>query len=306
MSNFADRSGYNRLNMFPPVIKMLLLSNVLIFILGFVVPQYIVEIMTPDGLRQAQYGADTIYGGLWPITSEFFLPTQYLTHLFLHGGFGHIFFNMIALWMFGMELEQVWGSKRFLIFYLICGLGAGVTQSIVTYISGDVVPTVGASGAIMGVMVAFAVLNPDRIIYVQLFLPLKAKYAVMLFIGIDLYFGFGGAGDGVARFAHLGGALTGFIMLMAAGKGRLTNLFERKRERDIASAPPPIANRAHVIDVQFRDTNPASNRHAPQMMDFGSEQERIDAILDKISRTGYQTLTDEEKQILTEASKRMR
>lgn len=277
--------------MFPPVIRTLLLVNLAVFVAGLSGSD-VIEVVTG-------------YSALWPIGSSPFYPWQYFTYLFIHASFGHIFFNMLALWMFGMELEQTWGSKRFLIFYLVCGIGAGLIHSAVTMAMGNEAPTIGASGAIMGVMVAFAMLFPDRIIYIQLFLPLKAKYAVMLFIGIDLFFGFGGgAGDNVARFAHLGGALVGFIMVMVGGKMTLGGIFDRKRSAPVV-APPP-AERPRVIDVRFRESDLASHRHAPQQMNFGNEQERIDAILDKISKTGYQTLTDEEKTILLEASKRMR
>jgi hypothetical protein len=160
----------------------------------------------------------------------------------------------------------------------------------------------------MGVMVAFAMLFPDRIIYVQLFLPLKAKYAVMIFVAIDLFFGFGAvAGDNVARFAHLGGALIGFIIVMVGGRMTLGGIFDRKRVDSTRVAPPQPMERGRVIEARFRDVDPLQQaRHIPPRMDFGDDQDRIDAILDKISRTGYQTLTDEEKAILTEASKRMR
>jgi membrane associated rhomboid family serine protease len=313
MAYFSERSGYDRFQMFPPVIKVLLIVNIAAFVLGFVLPQYVISIPTDEGLQPTQIGADTLFGGLWPISSPFWIVTQYFTYMFLHGGIGHIFFNMLALWMFGMELEQLWGSKRFLIYYLICGLGAGVMQSIVTSLEGSHFPTVGASGAIMGVMVAFGMLFPDRIIYLQFFFPLKAKYAVLVFAAIDLYMGVASQpGDNVAHFAHLGGALVGFIMIMAGGKMTLGGLFDRRRKAPPV-APPKQQERARVIDVRFRESEPAapaaqpaSSRHAPVQMNFGSDQERIDAILDKISRSGYQTLTDEEKAILTEASKRMR
>ncbi|MBC8144866.1 MAG: rhomboid family intramembrane serine protease [bacterium] len=292
MSTFSDRSGLSRFTMFPPVIRTLLLMNLAVFLIGLAKSDAFAEIIG--------------YSALWPFSSGNWYPWQYVSYLFVHAGFGHIFFNMLALWMFGMELEQTWGSKRFLVFYLACGIGAGLIHSIMTMMMGNEAPTVGASGAIMGVMVAFAMLYPDRIIYVQFFLPLKAKYAVMLFIGIDLFFGFGAVGgDNVARFAHLGGALVGFVLVMVGGKMTLGGLFNRNRVTP-GVAPPVARERARVIDVRFRETEPASHRHAPQKMDFGNDQERIDAILDKISKTGYQTLTDEEKAILLEASKRMR
>jgi membrane associated rhomboid family serine protease len=295
MPYLNERPDTGRLQMFPPVIRALLLINALVFLLGMMQSAQVQEILA--------------YCALWPVSvSEAFRPWQFVTYLFLHAGLGHIFLNMLALWMFGMELENLWGSKRFLIYYLACGIGAGVMQSIVMAVTGSTSPTVGASGAIMGVMTAFGLIFPDRIIYFNFFFPMKAKWAVLIFAGIDLFSGISSSpGDNVAHFAHLGGALVGFIILRAGGKLTLGGVFDRRRGAPPRVVPPPPRERARVVDVQFRESEPApSSRHAPAQMNFGSDQERIDAILDKISRTGYQTLTDEEKAILTEASKRMR
>lgn len=173
----------------------------------------------------------------------------------MHGSFEHIFFNMFALWMFGSILENVWGPRRFLSFYLICGIGAaffymltltrrfhhilqetGITEEQVQnwwylythHISGTfamlpdkiqeiwIVPTLGASGAIFGVLVAFGYMFPNSMIYIYFFFPLKAKYFVTIYILIELFLGIqNSAGDNVAHFAHLGGALVGFVLMKA-------------------------------------------------------------------------------------------
>jgi membrane associated rhomboid family serine protease len=202
MSNFR----YYRPDNFPPVIKNLLIINALIYL--------------AQTLLDSEY-ALTARLALWPIDSPFFSPYQLFTHMFTHGSFGHILFNMFALWMCGKILENVWASKRFLSFYLICGLGAAVTHLTVQYFMGGGAPAVGASGAVMGVLVAFAYLFPNTELFI-LFIPfpVKAKWAVIGYVLIDLFGGIARfSGDNIAHFAHLGGALTGFILVLIWNKG---------------------------------------------------------------------------------------
>jgi membrane associated rhomboid family serine protease len=280
-------------------------ANVLIFLLGYV-PFGTIE---GEAARLGDYLLG--YGALRPIGNPFFRPWQYFTYMFLHGGFLHIFLNMLVLWMFGMELAQMWGSKRFLVYYLLCGLGAGIIHSLVTLAIGSAGSTVGASGAIMGVMVAFSMVFPDRIIGIM-FIPMRAKYAALVYAGYDLIFGIRGD-DGIAHFAHLGGALVGFILLKIGGSLTLDGIFARIPGFKQKSAPrmeafqprPQYAPRPKVVDVEYRDV-PSERRSGPLNMNFGPDQERIDAILDKISRSGYQNLTEEEKALLVEAGKKMR
>jgi len=185
----------------------------------------------------------TDWGALHYFSSRDFMPHQLITHMFLHGGMSHIFFNLFSLYMFGSTLENHIGSKRFLIFYLICGLGAGLlTQLTIPYsaeafaksVSGlgaasehnlsiaQVVQAykheysmIGASGAIMGVMAAFAYLFPNTEMFIMFIpMPIKAKYVIPVFVLIDLFGGINpSAGDNVAHFAHLGGALVGFLLV---------------------------------------------------------------------------------------------
>jgi membrane associated rhomboid family serine protease len=141
--------------------------------------------------------------------------------MFSHGSIGHIFFNMFALFMFGKTLENVWGPKRFLNFYLLSGIGAAVVHLAVQYYMGGYAPAVGASGAVMGVLVAFAYLFPNTELFI-LFIPfpIKAKWAVIGYVLIDLFGGIANvSGDNIAHFAHLGGALTGFILVLIWNKG---------------------------------------------------------------------------------------
>ena len=167
-------------------------------------------------------------------------PWQILTHFFMHqtlvldeGGhfispyFYHILFNMFGLYMFGRILENVWGPKRFLIFYLACGVGAAITHLLVQYLMGGGAPTIGASGAVMGIFVAFGYLFPNtELMIIPIPIPIKAKWVVLVYIGIDLFGGFGNiAGDNIAHFAHLGGALTGFIILLFWNKNNRKTLY---------------------------------------------------------------------------------
>jgi membrane associated rhomboid family serine protease len=181
----------------PPVTKALLLINVAAFSIDMLL-----------GLVLTRYFA------LWPVTSDLFMPWQVVSYAFLHGGIGHLFFNMLGLWMFGSELERLWGQRRYLQFLVASILAAAALQLLVTYLTGARYPTVGASGGLFGLLLAFGILFPNRII-VPLFppIPMKAKYFVAIFGALELFFGMSGTASGIAHFAHLGGMLGGFLMI---------------------------------------------------------------------------------------------
>ncbi len=155
---------------------------------------------------------------LWPYGDPIspFAPWQILTYGFLHGGVGHIFFNMFGLWMFGRDLERMMGAKRFLIYFLTCVVGAGLIQLIVAGIQGGFpYPTVGASGGVFGILLAYGMTYPNRMIMLMIPpIPMKAKYFVLFYGLLELYLGVSGDATGVANFAHLGGMLFGFLLLM--------------------------------------------------------------------------------------------
>ena len=170
-------------------------------------------------INVALFAADLLFGrmltalfALWPLGTHF-MPWQVVTYAFLHGSVGHLFFNMLGLWMFGSELERLWGGKRYLQFYFASVLTAALTQLVVGLLIGGA-PTVGASGGLFGLLLAFGMMFPNRII-MPLFppIPMKAKTFVMVFGGIELLFGVTGTASGVAHFAHLGGMLGGFLMM---------------------------------------------------------------------------------------------
>lgn len=151
---------------------------------------------------------------LFPVGSGYFYPWQLLTYGFLHGDIMHIAFNMFALWMFGRELELLMGSRRFLTYFLTCIVGAGIVQLVVAQLTGNFYPTVGASGGVFGILLAFGMAFPNRMIML-IFppIPMRAKYFVLVFGLLELYLGVSGSAPGIANFAHLGGMLFGFALL---------------------------------------------------------------------------------------------
>jgi len=191
------------------------------------IPTVIFALLIANGLVFAlqQFDPRFMFGNfaLWPfgVPSSPFAPWQLLTYGFLHGDVMHLAFNMFMLWMFGKELEVQMGSQRFLIYYLTGVIGAGIIQLIVAGTQGGIYPTVGASGGVFALLLAFGMTFPNRMIML-LFppIPMKAKYMVILFGVLELYLGFSGRAPGVANFAHLGGMLFGFILLQYWKKPR--------------------------------------------------------------------------------------
>jgi len=150
---------------------------------------------------------------LWPIASGAFMPWQMLTYAFLHGDAQHLFFNMLGLWMFGVELERLWGTKRYVQFLVASALAAAVAQLALSALLGLHAPTVGASGALFGLLAAFGLLFPNRPVALFMVLPTTARNAVLIFGAIELFFGYTSPMGGVAHFAHLGGMVGGWLMI---------------------------------------------------------------------------------------------
>lgn len=217
---------YTRPESLPPIVKNLIFINALFFLAT--------ELLFRD---VGEFGLQGIFG-LWPINHENFRPYQIFTHMFTHAGLGHIFFNMFSLWMFGRMLENIWGPKKFLLFYLVCGIGSAVAHMTMAYfqyqpiqealelakaagqteyvdlILSQPMYAVGASGAVMGVLVGFAYLFPNTELML-LFppIPIKAKWLIIGLVAFDLFGGLGKTSDGIAHWAHLGGAAMGFILV---------------------------------------------------------------------------------------------
>ncbi len=293
-SNYYRPPMLGGFRFFPPVIKALLITNILIFLLM-------------SFFRLFHFGGISLYGllielfGLMPLAHGFY-PWQLFTYQFIHADFWHILFNMVfGLWMFGMEIEHIWGSKKFLFYYLMCGVVAGVAQLLLAPIFEPTLgPTIGASGAIYGVLIAFAVLFPDRYIFLYFLIPVKVKYFVMFLIVFGVM-SVGGQSN-VANLAHLGGALAGYLYILYDRRRLKTSTsFQSWMSYSPWSKPKDRVN--DVVDAKVYDITESQSYQPKQPAD--DQQKRIDEILDKISRSGYQSLSDEEKKILFEASKRM-
>ncbi|MBD3168011.1 MAG: rhomboid family intramembrane serine protease [candidate division Zixibacteria bacterium] len=245
----------------PPVIKYLLIANAAVFFLQIILPRDFIY-----------------YFGLVPAwVSSKFAIWQFGTYMFLHGGFFHILFNMFALWMFGSDIERSWGSREFLKYYFLCGIGAGVINYL--FAMGSSIPVIGASGAVYGILVAYAMLFPNRVIYIYFLFPVKAKYLVMAFAAIEFISTWNRSSDGVAHFAHLGGMLVGFLYLKS--DWRMPNLFGKMKSS---------------VSSKKKKKEDKKKRREEEILD------KVDEILDKINKIGYHNLSDEEKKILSEAS----
>ncbi len=290
--------GYQRpslfggFSFFPPVIKTLLISNVAVFI-----AMLFFGLFTIGGMSVTQMIGQVF--PLYPIGNGFQI-WQLVTYLFMHGSFMHLLFNMFALWMFGLELENEWGSRKFLTYYMLCGVGAGLSTLFIGPLFGPAAPTVGASGAIYGVLLAFGMMYPDRPIFVSFLLPIRARYFVLMYIVLEIYAGVSSTSDGVAHFAHLGGAAVGFVYILWDQKRfPFQDLISRQAERYVPTEKVneySSGTRGRVYDAKYSDVNDR---------DRTISQARIDEILDKISQSGYQSLSENEKKILFDASKKL-
>ena len=306
------------MNNIPTMTKNLLIVNVLAFIATFVFERSGIDLTRMLGLH-------------FFLASEFHIY-QFITYMFLHGGFTHILFNMFALWMFGSVIERVWGPKKFLFYYICCGVGAGFTQELVQYITysmegiaayqyvnaGGVQmttdayinlwTTIGASGAVYGILLAFGMIFPNERLFIIPFpFPIKAKWLILGYIAIELFSAMSGPGDGVAHMAHLGGMLFGFLLIRywqkhpdssaGFGRSRGQEFFDNlKRKYDARQNQQHM--KAEHTSAPRRETDEEYNARQRK------NQEEVDAILDKIRKSGYDSLTKEEKKKLFDQSRR--
>ena len=227
------------MSFFPPftrMVKALIIVTSAVFILTFL------------PYRLFGWEAPFLWLGLQPYAVLHHLYLwQIVTYLFLHGGFFHVLFNMFALWMFGPDLEQLWGETEFLKFYLLTGAGAGVLDvALSTFFGSPYSLTIGASGAIYGLLLAFGLIFPDRPIFLWFIIPIKAKWFVLIIGAIEFFSEVGGPGSNISHLAHLGGMLVAYLYLRGTGisermqaryaewrRARLRRKFEvymRKRE----------------------------------------------------------------------------
>ncbi|MCU0821308.1 MAG: rhomboid family intramembrane serine protease [Spirochaetes bacterium] len=266
------------------VLKLIII-NVLVFIIQVFVQQYQV-IYTLNGFNGTSSIADFYLGLIPALVTEKGYIWQIFSYMFLHSStsFIHIFFNMYAVLIFGVPIEQEWGSRRFLLYYLICGTGAGIAIYLINLISGNIgyyVPTIGASGAVFGLLLAFGLLFPDAELLLFFILPIKAKYLVILYGGIELYLELFGGETSISHIGHLGGLVSGIIFFIILKKPNLkfkSKLFKAKIEKKI-------------------NLNPTQNELRLKKMDPGSRETRLE-ILKKIRSDGFTSLSDDEIQFI--------
>lgn len=252
-----------------PMVKYLIIANIAVFVVQQIGGMSFTEI----------FGLQTNF-------LRHFMIWQVFSYMFLHGGLLHLFFNMLILWLFGTEVEGAWGSKAFLKYYIICGIGAGVIQALFNiwvFPSSNII--IGASGAIYGILLAFALIDPEREItfLFLLVLPIhvKAKYLVTALAETALFAGFF-TNDGVAHFAHLGGMLVGFLYLKIDWRVSAAGTWIRRQK----------ASREVVKQAKKRQQSIRL-------------RESVDHILDKINEVGYENLTQDEKALLKQASQQL-
>ncbi|MEA1928166.1 MAG: rhomboid family intramembrane serine protease [Candidatus Auribacterota bacterium] len=256
----------------PPAVKGLLLVNIAVFLIA--------RLSDPLSF-------DYIFGLTVPDVFTHFRIYQFVTYLFIHGDFFHLLFNMLILFIFGRELELYWGTPYFLRYYFISGIGAGICS--IPFVWGINAPLIGASGALFALLAAYGMLFPNRVITLLLFfiipVRMKARQMVLIFIGLELLFLFhSGGGGGIAHFAHLGGALVGFIYL----KWPLIRIKIIK-----------------FLKVLNGSTPEKSSPVAPPGMEDKNFRGELDRILDKLAQVGWGGLSKSEKEYLHDAKNQL-
>ena len=271
----ASRSGYGFGGYtLTPWVKRLLIANTAVFI-GELVASNSLNLPIDDWLA-FRPGAVLTH------------PWTLLTYMFVHGGFWHLLFNMLVLFFFGPPLEERWGSREFIKYYLICGLGG----ALLSFVFAPHSSIIGASAAVYGVMLAFAMNWPDVPIYIWAIFPVKAKYLVMVLAAFALFSAYTNSQDGVAHFAHLGGFAAGFLYLKLDFRGntaftKLKRMISRPRLTVVSGGSPPRpSEKTRRVDTRVYDD--------------------VDKVLDKISTQGMASLTAEERKLLDEVSRKYR
>ena len=306
----------------PIVTKNLLIVNVVAFLVCY--------LFGKDA--SGNFMLNDILGLHFFMASDFHVY-QLITYMFMHGGFEHIIFNMFALWMFGCVVERVWGAKKFLFYYIACGVGAGLFQEAAQYVSylyndfsayqfivdangaplpmGDYLnlwTTVGASGAIYAILLAFGMIYPnERIFIFPLPVPIKAKYFVIGYAAIELFSALATRGDGVAHIAHLGGMVFGFFMIRYWRKQMEGGYHNSSTQDAFDKVRNMFGGRNKYTKQRFDYTRNENYTTDFQPTDQDEQRKKanqveIDRILDKIRKSGYDSLSKEEKQTLFDQS----
>ncbi len=260
-----------------PLVKRLIIANAAVFVVTLIVPT-LVQVL--------QFEPGRLFPYIW---SPF-------TYMFVHGGFMHLLINMLILFFFGPPLEDRWGSREFIKFYILAGLGGALLSILLPY------PIIGASGAVLGVMVAFAMFWPESPIYIWGIFPIKAKWLVGAYVALTVFYAISGGQPGVAHLAHLGGALAAFAYLKSpwAPSAWGDTSSPRRKGRDWAGTLAGLVKRPASTN-QDAPVAPIATRRPPSR-----PGDDVDQILEKISQGGLSSLTPDERKRLEEASRRFR
>jgi membrane associated rhomboid family serine protease len=274
-----------------PWVKRLLIANTAVFV--------VITLLDKLAPLQAQLAMANLEVSSATVLTR---PWTLVTYAFVHAGLGHIFFNMLSLFFFGPPLEERWGSREFIKFYAVAAAGGALLALAMP------APVIGASGAIFGILVAYAMIWPDNVVYFWGVLPIKVKWLVTIMVGFNLYAAVGGGGD-IAYLAHLGGAAAAFAYLKSPwAPPAWGNVFTAKRQQKASSLVPwrPKAQEEVRKPVPVRATGTAGPVPADRARAERELLDDVDRILDKISTQGLQSLTPQEKERLNEVSRRYR
>lgn len=297
----------------PKVVRVLLIINAVVFGIAFVGGSVLGLHLNLPGLGDGNVRDYIAYlGAFWPFAPE--QAWRFVTYMFVHIDFWHFVFNMLMLWMFGSDVAEMMGGRHFTAMYLFCGIFAAVF-SLAMYLMGlTSAPIIGASGALMGIFVAYYKFFPNRMLLLFFFFPMRIKYAMWFMVAIDVLMAH--SSDGIAHFAHLGGVVAGFLYMWIYehGFGRTLENFADKVESSVRRARRPRF-RVHVgrapeeTDSDVRDGEPSQSRGDEPLegeVFYMDEQKRMDEILKKVNREGINSLTDSERQFLLRAGEKLR
>ena len=278
-------------------IRILMIANLVVFLLAFVVGGVMGLHLNLPGAGYGSLRDYIVYFGAFFPTSPF-EAWRYFTYMFVHVDFWHFLFNMLMLWMFGDEIAEWMGTKHFTGMYIFCGVFAAFFSVVMCVLGLTNNPIIGASGALMGIFVAYYRFFPERRLLLFFFIPMKIKYAMWVMVAIDVFMA--PSGDGIAHLAHLGGVVAGFLyMYMYEGGAR--RLFASMRSRG-PKVKVTRGGRASSDDVRSEDSSDAIEGE----VFYVDENKRMDEILRKVSREGVQSLSASERKFLMEAGDRLR
>ena len=268
-----------------PIVKRLLIINGAVFLIQFVLGSY-------NGVIQQNFGLS--YRAI-----QEYMVWQFLTYMFLHGGWLHIIFNLLTLWMFAGSLEEIWGSKLFLKYYIYCGVGAGIFITAMNLYTGNPNPTIGASGALYGILLAYGMTWPNREVLLYFLIPIKIKYLVLIFGLIEFFGTFNQSNTGISHIGHIGGLVSGFILL---------KFFFKKPPQKFSGSAGVASSRkgspeksGNFVSAFFKKRRLEKKKH--EIEKRIEAKEIIDTLLEKIARSGMSSLTHEEKKNLEWARK---